>query len=194
MIAYEIVILASWAAFLLVWAVSALDVKRDVRGGYASLWSSGWLIRMVVATLLLAFVFRRGRGHSIFSGRMSLFTPAPALAWTAAALTAIGIAFAIWARLILGRNWSPSPAVKEQHELVRSGPYSYVRHPIYTGLLLSAFGTALTGTVFGAIVFVAAAAVFLSRIPREERIMLELFPETYPAYRARTRRLVPFVW
>jgi protein-S-isoprenylcysteine O-methyltransferase Ste14 len=77
---------------------------------------------------------------------------------------------------------------------VTTGPYAYVRHPIYTGILLAALGTALTGTVFGIGVVVFASIVFLSRIGKEEKIMLELFPNEYPAYQARTKRLVPFVW
>ena len=198
MITYERVVLASWAAFLLVWGLSAFGVKRDIRGGYSSLWTSFWAMRFIVAVFLLLVAMRMSRRHGsggfLFSNRASLFTPTPALGWPAAALTAIGIGFAIWARVAIGRNWSPRPAVKEQHELVTSGPYAYVRHPIYTGIILAALGTALTGTVFGAIVFVLAIAVFLSRIGKEERIMLGLFPNAYPAYQARTKRLVPFIW
>ena len=195
---YENVILACWAAFLIVWALSALRVKRDIRGGYASIWKSYWAMRMAVALLLLFFAFRLANRAasepSHVSNRFSLFSPTPALGWTGATLTVIGIGFAIWARAALGRNWSPRPAVKEHHELVTSGPYEYVRHPIYTGILVSALGTALTGTVFGAIVFVLASTLFLARIRREEQIMLELFPNEYPAYQARTKRLVPFIW
>ncbi|HEX6808031.1 MAG TPA: isoprenylcysteine carboxylmethyltransferase family protein, partial [Gemmatimonadaceae bacterium] len=86
------------------------------------------------------------------------------------------------------------PAMKEGHELVTSGPYAFVRHPIYSGIILAALGTALTGTVFGAIVFVAATAVLISRVGREEQIMLELFPGVYPSYQSRTKRLIPFLW
>jgi len=195
---YENVILGCWAAFLLVWALAALGVKRDIRGGYASVWKSYWAMRMAVAVLLLSFAIRfghlAGSARSTVSNRMLLFRPTPALGWTGAVLTVIGIGFAVWARVALGRNWSPRPAVKEHHELVTSGPYEYVRHPIYSGIILSALGTALTGTVFGAIVFVLAITLFLARIRKEEQIMLELFPNEYPGYQARTKRLVPFIW
>ena len=109
-------------------------------------------------------------------------------------MTALGIGLAIWARVFIGRNWSPRPAMKENHELVTTGPYAYVRHPIYTGILLAALGTALTGTVFAIGVVVLTSIVFRSRIGKEEKIMLELFPNEYPVYQARTKRLVPFVW
>jgi protein-S-isoprenylcysteine O-methyltransferase Ste14 len=84
--------------------------------------------------------------------------------------------------------------MKQEHELVTNGPYEYVRHPIYTGMLLAAFGSALTGSAFAIGVFVEASILFLSRIPREEKIMLELFPNAYPRYQDETKRLIPFVW
>ena len=112
----------------------------------------------------------------------------------AAAICVLGVLFAIWARLHLGRNWSPAPAIKDRHDLVTSGPYRWVRHPIYSGVIAAAFGASLTGTFFGMAVFVVASLVFFSRIGREERIMLDLFPDTYPAYRMRTKKLIPFVW
>ena len=84
--------------------------------------------------------------------------------------------------------------MKEHHELVTTGPYAYVRHPIYSGILLTALGTALAGTGFGIGVFVFGSIIFLSRIGTEEKIMLGLFPNEYPTYQARTKRLVPFVW
>jgi protein-S-isoprenylcysteine O-methyltransferase Ste14 len=153
----------------------------------------------LVVTLLVGFsamrLLRRARSATgFFSNRASIFAPTPGLGWAAAVMTAIGIGLAIWARVFLGRNWSPRPAVKEHHELVTTGPHAFVRHPIYTGILVAAFGTALTGAVFGTAVFIFASIIFLSRIGKEEKIMLELFPNEYPAYQARTKRLVPFVW
>ena len=193
------VILSSWAVFLLVWGVAAFRVKRDVRGGgFASVWSSAWPLRLLVALGLIAAAFRaragaRGR-PGFFAGRAALFVPSAALGWTAAVLVVIGIAFAIWARVALGRNWSPRPSMKEHHELVTNGPYKYVRHPIYTGMLLAALGSALTGSEYAIGVFAVTSALFLSRVPREEKIMLHLFPSAYPPYQAETKRLIPFVW
>jgi protein-S-isoprenylcysteine O-methyltransferase Ste14 len=151
-------------------------------------------VTVLVAFFAMRLVRRAGSATGSFSNRASIFAPPPALGWAAAVMTAIGIGLAIWGRVFIGRNWSPRPAVKEDHELVTTGPYAYVRHPIYSGILLAALGTALTGTVFGIGVVVFASIVFLSRIVREEKIMLELFPSEYPAYQARTKRLVPFLW
>jgi protein-S-isoprenylcysteine O-methyltransferase Ste14 len=195
---YGTVILWSWAAFLIVWAITAFGVKRDVRrDGSSSVWSSAWPVRLVVGLLLILMLLRSGRPHTqptVFSGGALAFVPSPPLGWTAAVIVVVGICFAVWARLILGKNWSPRPSRKERHELVTNGPYAFVRHPIYSGMLLAVFGTALTGSYFAILVLFLASLVFLARIPREEKIMLELFPNEYPSYQARTKRLIPFVW
>jgi protein-S-isoprenylcysteine O-methyltransferase Ste14 len=197
MIIYDSIILLSWTAFLLVWGVTAFFVKRDLRGGgYAAAWQRYWLLRLAVTVLIVILATRLTRRASS-SGVVffrALFTPPPALGWAAAALTAIGIGFAVWARVYLGRNWSPRPAVKEHHELVTTGPYAYVRHPIYSGIMLAAFGTALTSSIFGIGMFIFISITFALRMNKEEKIMLELFPEQYPEYQKHTKRLVPFVW
>ena len=194
MITYDTIIVLSWVAFLLVWGVSAFFVKRDVRGGG---WQRFWVVRLAAAAIVIVVAVRlrrstRSPGAVLFAH--PLFTPPPALGWIDALLTAIGIGVAIWARLTLGRNWSSHPAMKEQHELVTIGPYAYVRHPIYAGIMLAALGVALTGMLFGIGMFVIISIMFAWRISKEEQIMLDLFPSHYPAYQKHTKRLVPFVW
>lgn len=115
-----------------------------------------------------------------------------ALDTTALAVTLLGAAFAIWSRVTLGRNWSSVPQVKEQHELVVKGPYRIVRHPIYTGLILTVVGTALAldkgiGLFMAALVF--ASYWLKSRV--EEKLMMEAFPDQYPEYRRRVKALIP---
>ena len=194
MITYATIIFVSWVAFLLVWGISAFFVKQDVRGGG---WQRFWVLRLAAAAIIIFAAVRLGRStrsQAVVLFSRGIFTPPLALSWIGAALTAIGIGFAIWARVNLGRNWSSRPAVKEHHELVMTGPYAYVRHPIYSGIMLAALGTALTSSVFGVGMFVFISILFALRINKEERIMLELFPEQYPAYQKHTKRLVPFVW
>lgn len=200
MITYNAVIITSWAVFLLVWVLTSFNVKRDVAGGgLIGLWQRYWVVRLALMALVVFVVTRlythsaRLVGPAALNAR-ELFAAPLALNWAGAALSVFGIGIAVWARLYLGRNWSSRPVAKEGHELVTTGPYAYVRHPIYTGVIMAALGTALTGTLFGVGVFFIATGIFLSRIPREERIMQELFPNEFPAYRARTKRLIPFVW
>jgi len=109
-------------------------------------------------------------------------------------LTIVGIAFALWARFYLGRNWSGRVTVKEDHELIRSGPYAIVRHPIYTGFLV-----ALTGTVIAIGEIRAILALFIVGIglhfksKTEEQFMSEKFGEQYAIYRREVKSLIPYV-
>jgi protein-S-isoprenylcysteine O-methyltransferase Ste14 len=109
------------------------------------------------------------------------------------ALFAAGLGFAIWARVHIGRNWGHPMSQKEDPELVTSGPYRYVRHPIYSGIILAGVGTAV-GLGWPVLLAVGLAAIYFSYSATvEERFMTEQFPETYPAYRSTTKMLVPFV-
>ena len=201
MITYNTIILVTWAVFIFIWALLAFSVKRDVRGkGISSIWYRFFLLRLALVALVVFVAVRIARGTAHYASadpfvfESTVFAPPLLLGWLAALLAVMGIAFAVWARFHLGTNWSPAPAVKEGHELITSGPYQWVRHPIYTGVILAALGTALTGTPFGIGTFLIACVIFVVRIGKEERIMLELFPNSYPAYQARTKKLIPFVW
>jgi protein-S-isoprenylcysteine O-methyltransferase Ste14 len=115
-----------------------------------------------------------------------------AVAAAGLAITVLGVVFAIWSRVTLGRNWSSVPQVKEQHELVVKGPYRIVRHPIYTGLILTVAGTGLAldrGIGLFMAVLVFASYWLKSRV--EEKLMMETFPEEYPEYRRRVSALIP---
>ena len=178
MINYYQIIIASWMVFLIVWAVASLNVKRDIRGGMASLWGRFFIFRLAIAGLLIFVATQIFTNTAHYSVRESIYTKAfysvpVGLGWVAALLTVCGIAFAISARYHLGRNWSGVPSVKEGHELVTSGPYKLVRHPIYTGMLLAAFGTALSGSLVGLFVLIFGSIVFIMRIKKEEWIMRE---------------------
>ena len=181
------IVIGAWAAFILVWAASAFSVKRDIakfgmRGG--------WWMR-VLAIVALFIVWKcMGRDAPLnLDGAASESWPA----FFGAALSAGGVAFAIWARIHLGRNWSPRPALKEGHELVTSGPYRLIRHPIYTGLLAALLGTCIVTPSWAAICIVTAA-MFVWRVGVEEDLMVRQFPDAYPAYKDRTWALIPFIY
>ena len=111
------------------------------------------------------------------------------------ALTVAGVAFAIWARFYLGRNWSGIVTIKQDHKLIRNGPYAVVRHPIYAGFELAILGTAINiGEVRG----LAAAGVALIgmglRVRLEEAFMTEQFGEEYVQYKKNVKAVIPFVW
>jgi len=121
---------------------------------------------------------------------------AVSLSWLllADALVVVGLGFSVLARAWLGRNWSAEVTVKRGHELVRSGPYALVRHPIYTGLLLALTGTVLMVGKWRALIgLVLIVAAVLRKATVEERFMTEQFGEAYAHYRAKVPALIPFL-
>jgi protein-S-isoprenylcysteine O-methyltransferase len=123
------------------------------------------------------------------------FVPdAPAVWWTGFALSVAGAALAIWARLLLGANWSATVTVKQNHELMRTGPYAVVRHPIYSGFLSAMLGTAIAfGEVRGLIALVLAFIAWRVKSLVEERFMQDQFGEQYAQYKRDVKALIPFV-
>lgn len=110
-------------------------------------------------------------------------------------LTMAGVIFAIWARIALGTNWSGFVTVKQNHELIRSGPYALVRHPIYAGITVAVLGTAIfDGEMRGIVLIIATIPALLYKINLEEQFMTEQFGSEYVDYRETTKTLVPFLW
>ena len=110
------------------------------------------------------------------------------------ALTALGVLFAVWARIVIGGNWSAAVTIKQDHELVRRGPYALVRHPIYTGVLTSILGTVIAfGELRGFVVLVVAIVAYWLKIRTEERFLEDQFGTAYSAYKHDVRALIPFV-
>lgn len=181
-----------WVSFFLYWVISAVGVKNNVpeRGSWR-----GWAIaRLGLIVLVIAF-YRLPMFSPFWNFAYGLsFFYSEAVRITGVFLTALGIAVAVWARLHLGRNWSGRPTMKIGHELVTSGPYRFVRHPIYTGVLTALFGSGLVNGPIWMVVFILFALLFRWRIRVEEIYMMELFPSEYPAYRTRTKALIPVVW
>lgn len=175
-----------WVAFFILWVVWALKTKAtQTRESLGSRFS------YMVATIA-AF-------YAMFSGDVPLgwmhIRILPRELWIQAlgiALTVAGMAFAIWARAYLGGNWSSNVTVKVEHQLVRTGPYRFVRHPIYSGLILAMTGTALNRrTVRGLIAVVLLWVGFTIKSRIEERFMAATFGPQYGEYKAATGALIP---
>ena len=180
--------LGLWLAWMLYWFISARGMKRTVRREtFAQRWI--YTVPLVVAMVLFAFP------HRFVNLFQPIFWPTWTLYWTGTALLVAGLAFSVWARVTLGRNWSGTVTVKEDHELIQTGPYRLVRHPIYTGLLLALTGSALAQDRWSGVLAVVLIFVsFWIKLLREEAWMRETFGEKYDAYCARTKRLMPFLW
>ncbi len=180
----------AWLLWLAYWGISALHVKSAVRVESAGSRFGKYALPLIVAVLLLQN-FRALNG-TFLNDR---FVPAELwIVWLGFFLTIAGLAFTCWARVILGRNWSGVVQLKEDHELIVRGPYSIVRHPIYTGLLLAFLGTALAiGAWRGLIATAIVAVSFWRKLRLEERWLCELFGEQYADYMRRVKALVPWV-
>jgi protein-S-isoprenylcysteine O-methyltransferase Ste14 len=180
----NLIIASCWLLFFGVWA--ALSIAGG-SGGQQRHPLLGRVVRLLpVVAIVLAIRYSDRMQPGAFGHSTS------SAAGAGAVLCVLGLAFAIWARVVLGRNWGMPMTRHAAPELVTSGPYAYVRHPIYTGIALMGIGTALAyplGFVWCAVMI--PYMVFSAR--REERDMATRFPETYPGYKARSKMLVPFV-
>ncbi len=183
---YGIVIGVLWLCWLAYWIVAARGAKATRR-----IESPGSRLGHVLPLALAAWMLGAPALPRGFLGG-KLFPPSAALAIAGVALVAAGLAFAAWGRRHLGRNWSGIVTVKENHELVRGGPYRLVRHPIYSGLLLAFAGMALARDEWRGVVAVAIAWLALWRKLRlEERFMIEQFGDAYRRFQADVPALVP---
>lgn len=179
----------TWIAFCLVWTAGALTTKRTARpmpGGDLILHAA---ILAVGVAFLLAHVLRVG----VLGWH--LMPDEPWVEELGGVLQIAGLAVCIWARLYLGGNWSSGVEIKEDHALIRGGPYGFVRHPIYSGLLLAILGVAID---HGEVAAFVGEAILLVEWKRksliEERLMLDQFGAEYKRYRAEVKGLIPSVW
>ena len=186
----NLAVLVIWVAWLLYWFVSAFGNKAAARvDGWASFLT--YRVPLVVAFMLL---FSRATWR-LWPWLAQRFLPHGVM-WPCIGLVVLllGLAFACWARVALGRNWSATVQLKQGHELVTAGPYRWVRHPIYTGMLSGVLGSALVigewrGLVALALIFVS----FAYKLRHEESWMREQFGAAYVEYMRRTKALIPGV-
>jgi protein-S-isoprenylcysteine O-methyltransferase Ste14 len=184
---YRQLTLVLWLAWLLYWLISAFGTKIAQRRE-----SAASRISYVVPLLLGAWLIVSPRLHWGWLSEQ-LLPRWPLRHALAALLVALGLGFTVWARVHLGRNWSASVTLKEGHELIRSGPYAWVRHPIYTGLLLAFLGSALACGEPRALLGLGLVLFSFARKLRvEERFMRERFPGQYQRYSEEVPALVPF--
>jgi protein-S-isoprenylcysteine O-methyltransferase Ste14 len=177
-----------WLLLLIYWAIAAPSAKKIIR--QEPTWA--WLCQMtafVAAMYLLVFP-----PLPIDWLNRAAFAETLPISLVAASLVTVGIAFVVWARVVLGRNWSSSSALKQDHELIRSGPYGWVRHPIYTGLSVAILGSALQHGEVRSFLAVAICAIgFWSRIRTEERLLTQQFQAEYLAYKDEVPPFIPSV-
>jgi len=185
----RVIIAIGWIIFWLYWIISATRSKKEARFNIRQFVA----IRIVIWPLAIALVlvinhlrsFKRHyealtSNHVVLAGSFIIFL--------------IGLFIAVWARINLGKNWGMPMTKKQNPELVTSGPYSYIRHPIYTGMLLMVLGSFLAINIYWLIVLIVASIYFIYSAFAEEKLMMQQFPKVYPSYKAKTKMLIPFVF
>ncbi|MBO9715771.1 MAG: isoprenylcysteine carboxylmethyltransferase family protein [Pseudoxanthomonas sp.] len=185
---FDIGLTLCWFAVIGYWLWSARNVKRPQRTESRSKRLLAYWLPLAVAVLLLAP--GDGIGHGLLRGK---FVPdTMAVRASGLLLCVAGAVLAIASRHLLGRNWSGTVQLKQDHELVETGPYRHVRHPIYSGLLLLFLGNAVMVGAWRGLLAVAIVAVsFWFKLRQEERWLAAHFGPAYEDYRRRTWALVP---
>ena len=180
--AIDIIIEAGWIVFWAYWLVMAVTTKAE-----RSRWTqfAGVRVGIILVALLL---IRLGvfTGHAAATGN-------PWLPGMGLAVFVLGLALAVWARVYLGRNWGMPMSQRADPELVTTGPYRRVRHPIYSGIILAMVGTGIAVSPYWLIAAAILGAYFLFSAVIEERTMAKLFPAAYPPYKRATKMLIPYI-
>jgi len=187
MFSYNKVVLTCWAIFWLYWLVSALGSKKGTKPQFRRF--AG--IRLSI--FVLAFVLFRFLNDHNYSFQNRLTTSNKLVLTIGLIIFLLGLLLAIWARLCLGKNWGMPMTQKQDPELVTSGPYRYVRHPIYSGILLATLGSAVASSIFWLTIFAISGIYFVYSAVIEEKLMVKQFPKTYPLYKTKTKMLIPFI-
>jgi protein-S-isoprenylcysteine O-methyltransferase Ste14 len=177
----DIVIGAGWLAFWIYWLAASVGVKAG-----QTRWARFAGVRVgVILIVLLLLRARAFTGHAVTG---------PWLLGTGLAIFVLGLALAVWARVYLGRNWGMPMSQKADPELVTTGPYHSVRHPIYSGIILAMIGTTIAVSLYWLVAVILVGGYFIYSAVMEERFMARAFPDSYPAYKRSTKMLVPFIF
>jgi len=188
---YGWLIFLLWLTLVAYWVLSAHAVKRSI--GSRWLWWREIAIRLGLFAVVVLAVRIAGAAHALPQARLNAINTSALMGLIGFVLAALGIALAILARAYLGRNWGMPMSRKENRELVMSGPYALVRHPIYGGMLLAMLGSALAQSVFWVLPLVVYGPYFILSARQVERHLVQEFGDDYRAYMRRTKLLLPYV-
>jgi protein-S-isoprenylcysteine O-methyltransferase Ste14 len=173
---------------VVVWIIFSLTAKRNIQTNNGR---QGSFIRIVIIVIVFLVLRITNLRHL---AKAYIFSSNYFVQGCGVLICALGIAFAIWARIHLGKNWGMPMSIKEKAELVTTGPYHYVRHPIYTGLCMAMIGSMITEGFMWLIWLVLLGGYFIYSAKKEEKLMLLQFPDEYPQYMRRTKMLIPLIF
>jgi len=176
----------AWATWLIVWLAMAFFSKTTKRRESPR----QRLEHVIPAVLGFLLIFREGFGSPWLT--RTIFLDNPALMLVCVGVTILGLLFAVWARLALGSNWSGTVTIKANHQLIRRGPYRFIRHPIYTGMLAALLATAITQQLLsGLLGFAVVFFALYRKARREESFLSQEFGEVFAEHREHTGMFLP---
>jgi protein-S-isoprenylcysteine O-methyltransferase Ste14 len=184
-------IFAPWLTLLGYWGLSARALKR--RTGIKWIWWREIAVRLAFFALVVLALQVAVLGHALPDAPTYALNASVSMGVIGLLLSLLGIALAIVARGHLSRNRPMPGSNEENHELITTGPYALVRHPIYSGMLLAMLGSAIGQSVLWLLPLIAYGPAFIQSARREEKLLLERFPDRYRAYKKRTKMLLPFL-
>ena len=188
MFPFNKVLIACWIVFWLYWIISAFGTKRNIKSRL------GRFVRIRLGFFVLIIILFHILNVRSYSFQNRIATNNELLLSVGFIIFLSGLLIAIWARINLGKNWGMPMSIKQDPELVTSGPYRYIRHPIYTGILLAMIGSSLTSSIFWLIIFALSGIYFVCSALQEEKLMMKQFPKVYPSYKSKTKMLIPFIF
>jgi protein-S-isoprenylcysteine O-methyltransferase Ste14 len=181
-------VLALWGLLALVWGTNSLSTKPVMKAQSAG-------SRAFQTTLLAcSFLLLCGQTVGISWLDHPVFQHIVWMPWAGVGTVAIGVGLAIWARMVLGSNWSGTAMLKVGHAFIACGPYRIVRHPIYSGILAAVLGTAVVrGTIHALLAVPFCILSYFLKLRTEEDLLISQFGHDYLQYRRQVKALIPFL-
>ena len=186
---FDILLRICWLVFVIFWISTSMGVKKNIEENNRQSLFSSWLI---ITTATVIFIFNITPLRYFFY--YPILPPTFFIQTIGIIICASGIAFSIWARVHLGKNWGMPMAMKENPDLIVTGPYYFIRHPIYTGILIAMFGSIVAAGFLWLIWFTLFFVSFIYSAKKEEKQMLLQFSAEYRDYMKRTKMFIPFIY
>jgi protein-S-isoprenylcysteine O-methyltransferase Ste14 len=181
-----------WSAFWIYWILSAVNTRSKVKKESSGQKGNQRAIHLTFVAIAFIITFFQFKNVFLWN---ELIPYVPSVEFVGVIILVLSLLFAIWARLVLGRNWSGAIQKVEGQRLISNGPYKYIRNPIYTGIVCGFFGTFITfGTTASLLGFIIILIAYIAKINREQKFLIEEFGEEYKKYITKSWALIPFVF
>jgi protein-S-isoprenylcysteine O-methyltransferase Ste14 len=180
-----------WIVLLFFWLVSSLRAKQSFRNFN---WGLQVVVRIAIAVVVILFLRIPSFHQWISNNHANALYSNFYISLAGFFVFLLGFLLAMWARISIGRNWGMPMTIKDKPVLVTSGPYAYIRHPIYSGMLFAMLGSCLSVNIYWVVPLIVMLLYFIYSLKVEERNMGQLFPKEYEEYKKNTKALIPYIY